>query len=327
MSDSRLYKPYVSDSEYESDTDSDVDNDGYISEESFLNLPGRDKPVETATPAQIAETAAPAIDPAVGTKFETGESRNTFLFTINSRDRDTRLYPQPTFFTIRLPRVLKNIKQINIQQISLLNSFFNFSTEKGNTFMYVYETGRTIIQNGSNVPNDVRISIRNGTYTAADLVIELNNALNATPIFSGITFSDFAATFRNTGNYALLFNTPGERVYNSLTQSYDFKQTIGNIVARYFQTVQTVGTVSYSDTQVLVAYYYPVIKEMIIAQPDPVPFSVAGQTVPAGFANWYDYLVFGFQGLDDPYVTRMVLVPENIAIFNEFRYKNTFNTF
>jgi hypothetical protein len=327
MSDSRFYKPYVSDSEYESDTDSDVDSDGYTTEESLLNVPGRDKPVETGGSAPVSQTAMPPVDPAVGTKFETGESRNTFLFTINSRDRDTRVYPQPTFFTIRLPRVLKNVKQINITQLSLLNSFFNFSTEKGNTFMYVYETGRTVVEKGSNVPNNVKISIRNGTYTAGDLVTELNAALNATPLFSGISFADFTAAFRNTGNFTLLFNTPGPKVYNSLTQSYDERQTINNIVARYFQTVQTVGTVSYSDTQVLVAYYYPVIKEMIIAQPEPVPFSVAGQSVPPGFANWYDYLVFAFQGLDDPYVTQMVLVPENIPIFDAFRYQNTFNTF
>jgi hypothetical protein len=325
MSSGQLYKPYLSDSEYESNSDSEVESDGYISEESFCSLPGRNPPVETAMPAKV--TGEDASIPLTGTKFETAESRNTFLITINSRDRDTKAYPLPTFFTIRLPRTLRNIKQINIQQLNLLNSFFNFSAAKGNTFMYVLEQGRTRLENGSNVPNDVKISIRNGTYTADDLVTELTSALNTTPLFSGITFNQFSAGFRNTGNFGLLFNTPGPIVFNSLTQSYDRNQTINNIISRYFQIVQTVGTVSYTDDQTLVAYYYPVMKEMIIASPVNVPFDTAGQEVPPGFTSWYDYIVFAFQGLDDPYVTNIVKVPTNIPIFDSYRNANTFASF
>ena len=121
MSSGQLYKPYLSDSEYEYDSDSDVESDGYTTEESFCALPGRNPPVETAMPAQVS--GADSSIATTGTKFETAESRNTFLITINSRDRDTRAYPQPTYFTLRLPRVLRNIKQINIQQLNLLNSF------------------------------------------------------------------------------------------------------------------------------------------------------------------------------------------------------------
>lgn len=325
MSSGQLYKPYLSDSEYEYDSDSDVDSDGYTTEESFCALPGRNPPVETAMPA--AADGSNATIAVTGTKFETAESRNTFLITINSRDRDTRAYPQPTYFTLRLPRVLRNVKQINIQQLNLLNSFFNFTVAKGNTFMYVLEQGRTRVENGVTVPNDVRINIRNGTYTAASLVEELNFALNTTPLFSGITFSEFTGSFRTTGDFSLLFNTPGPYVYNSLTQSYDRNQTISNIVARYFQVVQTVGTISYTDQQILVAYYYPMMKEMIVAQPQPVPFDTAGQEIPSGFTSWYEYIVFAFQGLDDPYVTQMLLVPGNITIFNNYRNANTFNQF
>jgi hypothetical protein len=325
MSAGQLYKPYLSDSEYETDSDEDVVSDGYTSEESFCALPGRNPPVETAVPALIKGTDASIA--TTGTKFETAESRNTFLITINSRDRDTRAYPLPTFFTLRLPRVLKNIKQINIQQMNLLNSFFNFSAAKANTFMYVLEQGRTRIQNGVTVPNDVRINIRNGTYTADDLVIELTNALNTTPLFSGISFVDFEVQFRNTGKFELLFNTPGPIVFNSMTQSYDRNQTIGNIVARYFQTVQTIGTINYTDNQIAVAYYYPMVKELSISSPETPPFSVVGQSIPTGFNSWYDYLVFAFQGLDDPYVTNIVNDPANRIIFQNYRNANTFSSF
>ena len=325
MSAGQLYKPYLSDSEYETDSDDDVVSDGYTSEESFCALPGRNPPVETAMPAPIKGPDASIA--VTGTKFETAESRNTFLITINSRDRDTRAYPLPTFFTLRLPRVLRNIKQINIQQMNLLNSFFNFSTAKANTFMYVLEQGRTRVENGITVPNDVRISIRNGTYTADDLVVELTNALNTTPIFAGINFTDFSNQFRTTGDFTLLFNTPGPIVYNSMTQSYDRNQTIGNIVARYFQTVQTVGTVSYTDDQIAVAYFYPMVKELCISSPETPPFSVVDQSIPTGFTSWYDYLVFAFEGLSDPYVTKIVNDPANRVIFNNYRNANTFVAF
>ena len=327
MSSGQLYKPFLSDSEYESDTDSDVVTDGYTSEESLIDIPGKNPPVETAVPALIKDPGTILMTDSVGTKFETAESRNTFLLTINSRDRDTRVYPLPTYFTLRLPRVLKNVKQINISQMNLLNSFFNFSVEKGNTFMYVLESGRTILSNGVDISNSVRINIRNGTYTADSLVNELTEAMNTTPLFTGITFADFAAAFRNTGNYSLMFNTPGQYSYNSLTQSNVPFATLASVVARYFQIVQTVGTISYSDQQIRVAYYYPVVKEMIIAQPEPLPFSVGNMTVPPGFNSWYEYLNFGFAGLDDPYVSTIVNIPSNIPLFDAFRAKNTFNQF
>jgi hypothetical protein len=320
----QFYKPYLSDDEYESDSDTSVENDGYTTESSLCSVPGRAPPVETAVPAPI--TAKDDV-PIVGTKFETVESRNTSLFTINSRDRDSRVYPLPTYFTLRLPRILKNIKQVNVAQINLLNSFFNFATDKGNTFMYVLESGRTRVENGTDVSNSIRVQIRNGTYTATDLVAEITAAMNRTPIFANISLTAFINGFSTTGTYTLLFNTPGEVVFNSLTQAYETRKTINDIVARYFQVVQTVGTVEYTVNQCTVAYYYPVMKEMIIEQPDPLPFSVVGQSIPTGFTSWYEYIVFAFQGLDDPYITPIALDPGNQTIFQNYHDQNTFMNF
>jgi hypothetical protein len=336
----QFYTPYLSDSGEESDTT------GYSSDGSdgttgtaasparaentvgnLLRTPGRRPPVPSGGPdASDFFTSVPA---GVGTKFETQESKNTSLYMINSRDRDARLYPQPTFFTLRLPRTFRNVKSIGISQLNLLNSFFNFSSTKGNTYMYVLESGRTILDptTGSNVDNAVKITIRNGTYSADDLVTELTDALNSTPLFSDITLSKFITDFQATGNYSLLFNTPGQVVYNSLTQTYDRRQTMTDIIGRYFQAVQTVGTVEYSYEECLVAYYYPVIKEMIIETPDPVPFDTLGQEVPVGFTSWYDYIVFAFQGLSDPYITVFAGDAANRTLFDTYRSKRTFNYF
>ena len=312
-----FYKPYLSD-----DSDSETDSDGYTSEESLLNVPGKAPPVQTGMAAQFGD-----ITPITsgGGKFEFKESRNTTLFTVNSRDRDATLYPQPTHFTIRLPRPFKNVASVNISQLNLLNSFFNFTKNGGNTYMDVYEVGRTNKFGDSNITT---VKIRDGSYSVDDLVNELTNAMNATPLFADITLGDFINGFQATGDYTLLFNTPGNVVYDSLTQTYDSNQTIQDIVARYFQIAKTLGTLNFTYVECLVAYYYPVMKEMIITNNPNVPFTTPA--LPPGYSSWYDYLVFAFTGLDDPYVTQILNSPSygaaNQAIFDQYRYQNTFNT-
>jgi hypothetical protein len=318
----KYYKPYLSDTE---ESDSDSDTSGYVSEESLLDIPGRNPPIAAGGPAHLndkdkQEAAQKA------TRFETEESKNTSLFMINSRDRDARLYSQPTFFTLRLPRLFRNVKQLTITEISLLNSFFNFSESKGNTWMHVYENGRTRIDNtGSTIKNVVKISIRDGTYNTDELVSELNNALNSTPLFADISLTDFINQFQSTGDYTIMFNTPGPTVYNSLTQKYDKNQTINNIVARYFLVTQTVGTVSYSYNECMVAYYYPVIKESIIASNGVPEFAVPSSSDST--FNWYDYILFSFQGLNDPLITEITTLPGNQTYFDSFRAERTFNNF
>ena len=310
------YKPYMSE-----DDSTDTESDGYTSEESLLNTPGKLPPVEMGVSAKFGENTSITHH---GAKFEVKESRNTTLFMINSRDRDATLYPQPTFFTIRLPRPFKSVKTINISQLNLLNSFFNFSETNGNTYMKVYEQGRTV--NGTSESNIVNVKIRNGSYGVNDLVTELTNAMNATPLFADITLGNFINGFQATGDYTTLFNTPGTVVYNSLTQTYDRNQTITDIVGRYFQTVQTLGKTNFSYNECSVAYYYPIVKEMIIESNPAVPFETPA-SLPLGFASWYDYLVFAFTGLDDPYVTAIVTNATNQTTFNAYRSKNTFNNY
>jgi hypothetical protein len=298
------YKPYLSE---DSDSDSDSDTSGYTSEESLLNVPGKSKPVPRGGAAEVGETT---VQKTPGTKFEEQESKNSSLFMINSRDRDTTAYPQPTFFSLRLPRVFKNVKMINMSQLNLLNSFFNFTSSGGNTFMYVQEQGR----------GPVKIQIRDGTYSADDLVTELTSALNSTPLFADISLSDFVQGFQTTGDYAPLFNTPGSVVYNSLTQTYQANQTIDDIISRYFKTNQNVGTVTYSYNQSLVGYYYAIIKEMIITG---TPFNLLD--LFATSTDAYDYIVFYFQGLNDEKILALASDPANQVLFDAYRYQNTFN--
>ena len=331
----RLYNAYPSDSESDTDTGStatDLTQSSDVTETYLLNIPGTRPPITTGYDVPGAEADPP---PNTGTSLEFKAVENTSLFMLNSRDRDTHAYPQPTFFTLRLPRVYKNVKSITLTQINLLNSFFNFTLAKSNTTMYVYEQGRVLADGSSNI---VAVTIPDGTYNSTDLVIALNNAMNATPVFASISFTTFLAQFQLNGDFTPLFNTPGPIVYNALTNKYDTNQTINDIVARYFQVLQTLGNASYTYNQSLVAYYYPIMYEMTARSTVVSPFATdvpqavtssggtGNQTLPPGYTTWYDYILFGFQGLDDPYITNMILYLPNITIFDNYHYQNTFNT-
>ena len=320
----RLYNAYPSDSESDTDTGStatDLTQSSDVTEEYLINVPGTKAPVASGGYGMPGKGETAPTNSGTELKFTPIE--NTSLFMLNSRDRDTKVYPLPTFFTLRLPRVYKNVKMITLSQINLLNSFFNFTAAQKNTSMYVYEEGRVLADGSSNI---VKVQIRDGTYNTTDLVTELTNAMNATPIFANIGFTAFLSQFQLNGNFSILFNTPGPVVYNSLTNTYEYNLSINDIVARYFQTSQTSGIKNFTYNEAIVAYYYPIMKEMIIAANVSVPFSTTGLEVPIGFTSWYDYIVYGFQGVNDPNILAIATIPANQELFTNYHYQNTFNT-
>ena len=317
----RLYNSYPSDSESDTDSaSSDYTQRSDITTNYLVNVPGTKPPV---TGGYEAPGLVPNPPPNTGTKLEFKAIENTSLFMLNSRDRDTKAYPLPTFFTLRLPRVYKNVKSIALNQINLLNSFFNFSLSKENTTINVYEEGRILSDGSSNI---VSVKIPDGTYNALDLVTALNNALNATPLFANITFAQFLAVFQLNGDYSVLFNTPGPVVYNSVTNTYESNVSIADIVSRYFQQSQSAGISDFTTNQTLVAYYYPIMYEMIAEANVTVPFNVGGLTVPTGFNSWYDYILFGFQGVNDSNILAIIQESGNITRFDDYHYQHTFNT-
>ena len=369
----KYYAPYMSDNESQSDYSSDSESDtseesadlpqnrfrqflaGGISlktdearqkfetastQYSYINLTssGPSGPLGKAT--EVVDTAK-LPEP----KFET--NKNTTLIMINSRDRDTSVYIQPTDFYIRLPRTYKNITNIAITELKLLSSFYYFSPTKSNTGISILELGRTITENGVEVDNVIDTNIREGTYNANTLITELNLQLNATPIFADISGGRdaFINSFQVTGNYSLLFNQPGDSTFNSLTGKYDTGLSLANIISKYFYSASTnITNQFYSVDQAIVAYYYPVLKEMVL---NPTQSGLLTLTTPALLvANTsggiqaspsdsltvtgeqpFDRIVYGFRGLSDVYVTAVINLPANQVVMDEYRQRNTYKYF
>ena len=269
-----------------------------------------------------------------GTKFDMVSGTYTTILMINSRDRDSQVYPQPTFFTIRLPRTYRNIASFQITQMKLLSSFFYFRNDKANTTMDVLEQGRTITDNGTTVDNIVTVRIREGTYNIDSLLSELQTQMNRTPLFFYYPngFSDFITQFTAAGDLSVNFNQPGDNFFNTLTDQFIQNPTTEQIVTTYFAT-RYAGLSIYTLAQVKVAYYYPVLYEMIL---DPEfanllnltlsptgPQLLPGETVKSR-------IVYTFQGLNDGVIQEIIdnnlkiLTKPGISILDNYRTLNTF---
>jgi len=248
------------------------------------------------------------------------------IIMLNSTDRDLTAYPQPTNMFLHLPRQYTNVTNFQIQQIKFLSSFFYFRNNKRNTDITIYELGRY----NSNQPIKVKSFIREGTYNINTLLTELQIQLNYTPIFYDYLngFSDFAQKFAATGDYSLNFNSPGDYYFDSLLNIYIPQPTMSLIVSKYFQT-PLAGLSSYSTQQLKVAYYYPVLKEILLDSSflqtntvdltivTSVPYLLPTETVTSRCIHTY-------QGLNDPVVQEVINL--NIALLDTYRIDHTFRT-
>jgi hypothetical protein len=358
----RYYRPYLSDSESDSSSDSESDTSTASSGSSVTTATGNQPNYrQFATDLQLGTAAGPDL-PAVSLQLQytnqgfigptpivdpsgdfpkttAAKTTITGIIMLDSRDRDTKVFPQPTAVTLRLPRVYKNVTAFQIIQIKLLSSFLYFRADKNNLSVSIQEQGR-LVQSLYGVINTnqqdlsvITSVIRPGTYDINTLITELTYQLNRTPVFYDYKngFTDFAPLFATAGDYSLNFNQPGDNYYDAVTQTFIKTPTMTQIVQKYFQTLYA-GLTSYTIKQLEVAYYYPVLKEILL---DPAygnnainwgtPTTMDGYLAPAdGFIR----IVYTFQGLDDAYVQQIIDLNINVittqSLLDQYRLEHTF---
>lgn len=251
----------------------------------------------------------------------------TSLFLIDSKNRDKSAFPQPTNFTLKPPRVYKNIVSIQVTQIKLLSSFFYFRTDKGNTVLPLIEIGRIGINKYLDFPLTSAITIREGTYNINELLSELQMQMNRTPLFYDFPngFTDFTNNFTINGDLSINFNQPGDTYYDRLNAKYIQNPTIAAINSYYWGS-RYAGLLQYSINHVKIAYYYPVLYEAILDTAELRVNPLLNLTLPAGMLladeTAYSHIVFNASGLDDPVI--LYLVNQNIALLDLYRLYNTF---
>lgn len=266
----------------------------------------------------------------VGAIFAPKTSDLTTIFLIDSLNRDKKAFPQPTTFTLKLPRLYRNVKSISMTQIKLLCSFYYFSDKnsKSNIYLPIREKGRDAIAQYNGSPLTKVITIRQGTYGINDLLNEIQTEMNYTPLFYDFPggFSDFIKLFTVNGDYSLNFNQPGDTYYDSLNNKYIQNPTLLSIVLYYWGS-RYAGLSDYTVDQVKVAYYYPVLYEVLLDDNDitakpfidindiPSDYITEGETA-------YSHLIFNMSGINDR--VALFLINKYINYLDIYRLNHTF---
>jgi len=252
----------------------------------------------------------------------------TTLFLIDSVNRDKVAFPQPTSFSLRLPRVYKNVKSIQLTEVKLLCSFYYFSIAKANIYLPIIERGRESVTTFNKFPITKFITIREGTYSINDLLSEIQTELNYTPLFYDFLngFSDFINNFSVSGDFSINFNQPGDTYYDSLNSKYITNPTMALIISYYWGS-RYAGLTNYSLDQLKVAYYYPVLYEVLLDLKDmttkpylnlsPPPNYVAADNLPVE-----SHVIFNMSGINDE--VALHLINNNITLLDLYRLNHTF---
>lgn len=269
------------------------------------------------------------------------------VIILQSVDRDRKIFPQPTDCRLMLPRVYQNIGGFSIAQINLTSAFFYFNTAKSNVSLQIYEQDRIIydpiiptLTPTSNTPLKPINTIRDGSYDINSLMTELQLQLNRTPKFYDFIngFSDFASIFPISGDMSLNFNEPGDNYYDSLSKKYIANPTRETICSYYFQSRYVLNT-TFTIQQVLVAYYYPILKEILLDPNTKISgtkvtwnststysFNLDYLDSSGNQIDVYNYILYFFTGIDDPIIqsftnnTSITAILDTYRLFNTFRY-------
>ena len=252
----------------------------------------------------------------------------TTVFILDSVNRDKASFPQPTSFSLKLPRVYQNVKSIQLTEVKFLCSFYYFSAAKNNIYMPIIERGRESITTSNKVPISKLITIRQGTYSINDLLNEIQTHLNYTPLFYDFTngFIDFINLFSASGDYSINFNQPGDTYFDSLNSKYIANPTMDLIISYYWGS-RYAGLTSYSLNQLKVAYYYPVLYEVILDLKDTIARPFLNLTPPPNYSAADGlapeaHVIFNMTGIDDPIALH--LINNNLPQLDKYRLNHTF---
>jgi hypothetical protein len=279
-------------------------------------------------------------------KIETKEE--TTVVVLQSRDRDKRVFAQPTNCQLFLPRVYKNIQGFSISQINLTSAFFYFREDKENLQIEIQEKDKiyytlqtinpsiSVDSNGNQVPLQIVRSIRPGSYDVNSLLAEIQLQLNRVPLFYDFLngYDDFKTVFKVQGDFSVNFNFPGDNYYDALKRTFVLNPTKQQITSYYFQN-QYANQLTFTEEQLNIAYYYPVLKEVVLDPETDLTtfnFDISGIPPPpentqADVINW---IIYNFEGLNDPIILKLITNPSNVSgksnrdLLDEYRLLHTF---
>jgi len=277
----------------------------------------------------------------------------TTLLSINSTNRDTNVYPLSTYFTLKTPRVYKNITQIQLVQINFpyfLNSFTDLSSVNNQVAQYVaaqsgfsFADCYACLGNTSSVSRSVVGSLRggsfseqgrvnptapskelihtfqlaSGTYDKSDLVNAMNQQFNTTPPFNLITYSEHRQLFQTTKQVDHLFNDPGSYYYCPVTRAFLSRANKGQVRKDYLPSAATVTGIP-TERETFVAYFFPVLRAALYTDYDAKFLDLSGTSLD----ELQQRVLNSFEGLSSDYYYQVLYT--NVSLLRQLRRVNTF---
>lgn len=132
---------------------------------------------------------------------------------VDSRTRDTTLYPNANTYVVFLTNPLKNIRQIDLVSATIPNSMFNFTTT-GTTFLTV--------NSGTSTP----VPLYAGFYSGSTLAAELNLSTRMSPV----------STAFNSTDGKFIFSHPSAS-FNISTTNAQAAQLLGLVVGTTYTAI------------------------------------------------------------------------------------------
>ena len=252
----------------------------------------------------------------------------TTLFSMKSANRDKKTYITPADFSIRLPRPFKNVSQIQIVQIAFqyfANVILDISgLDQGTLIPYLGSNvnsnvmcclNKGTIQNSFGVtevgrmdPNNpteqltIPVKVRPNRYNIGDIVGELTLQMNNTPPFNIISYADFQDYFITSGSMTSLFNEPGLYYYNKLTKTFINGPSKADIYGTYYPSEYIVPSIYPTPQQIFTAYYYPVLKDVMMTLDFGRLLNLNGDS----FKTAFNRIVNQFDGVDSTYYYNLI---------------------
>ena len=349
MNRNTFYNPYTSD-DTDQDTDTDTDPRYDIIRAAGPNLNTSAQQLKYMQHLPGAEYSSDTNITSLSSLsyLNPPKTTATTLYSIKSSDRDKSIYHSPYNFQIKLPKVYKNVTRFQLLQLSFpynignglitgftlvssistfisLNGYtsscvssclniFTTSATKANSFS-IMEQGRLAFDGNQML---TKIEIPNGNLTNIQIAQQLNVESNNTPPFNIIDYDTFKNAFKITRDVKILFNEPGDN-YQSKILSKSYSTHSKDIIMNTYYTQNDIDKHPIiTDTIAFNAYYYPILKELLITELGPYFINTDIETDQLKY-----YVLDTFLGLDSEIYYNICF--NNILILDEFRKNHTFH--
>ena len=149
------------------------------------------------------------------------------IINIDSKFRDTIIYPYSSDFTFNLSETLNNVVRIKLYSVQIPYTWYTIDTAYGSNFFYIQGNQLGI------AGNSLQITIPSGNYTSTSLITAINTGFqNMIQQNTDINFGNTCISYNIINNFAT-FTMNIQNIYNENNYYLEFPKVIEPIIDQY----------------------------------------------------------------------------------------------